>query len=1611
MSRRARIFRNVGIGLAVFIVIVAIAGIQIVRTDWFRNYVRQKIITATEEGTGGKAEVGSFAFAWSGLRAVVTGFVIHGNEPAGSPPFVRASRVEVRLRLFTSLKHMLDVTYLGVDRAEVNIIGFADGRTNIPTPKQKAPSSDKTALENVVDLAVGRFELTNGLLAFNSQKQELNVRGNNLRAQLWYNVLKQGYHGQLSLEPLYVLSGRNTPVTFTVTLPLSIERDRVDLQNARISTPLSEILVNASLQNVRNPRTSAHINGHIALADLKNAGNLPLALDARNVPSTVDLDANATISDKIIDMTGLRLGIGRSNIEASGKLKDPNGNGSLDFKARLALGELGRLAKVTARPEGTVLLNATARLDANNNYEASGNLEARDLSVQQGAQRISNVNLFSAVHVDPHHLDLKGLRLAAFGGELAGNVSLVDFAQYKVDANLRHLDLRTAAHAMGQKNLPYDGVVSGPLAAEGNLKTPGTKGVTVNARLSIAPGRRGIPVSGRLFAAYNGAADTVNIDNSWIALPHTRLDLNGSLGRRLNIALVSRDLNDLLAAAPISGKPPIALNGGEANFTAAVTGSMRSPRIGAHLAVNRFSVEGRQFDALSADLAASSSGTAIRNGSLNRGAMRAQFAAAAGLRDWKTTPHQPVSADASIQNGDLADIMVLAGRPSTGYSGALSVSAHVTGTVGNPRGSASLAVANGAIQGEPFDRIQAQVNLGDQLVTIPAASIASGSARVNLTAEYQHPRDSFTTGRIHAHVQSNQVDLSQIRNLQKQRPNTGGTLQIDANVTGNLAASEFLLAGVNADASARGLRFEGQNYGDFSATARTNGQTVNYNVTSNFAGSNIRVNGNTQLTRGYPTNAGASLGNLPVERVLVVARRTDIPAKGSLSGTAHYSGTIDNPQGNVDLDLANAVLYEEPIDHVRARVTYLAQSVEISRFEIVSGPSNINLSARYDHPAGNLQAGSLQFRVNSSRLELARIRNLQKVRSGLGGTLQLAANGAATVRETEPRVLFRDLNANVAATGIAAQGKNFGDLTLTANTAGGRVNFALDSNLASASIHGKGNAQLGGDYPLDAQLTFSNVTWTRVQALLGPGGGAPPSFEAMVDGQVSVNGPATKTGDLRGSLQLTRLQFNTVPPPVGLEKPIVIQNQGPVAATLDRGMARIENLHLTGPQTDIQANGTASFQTQTLNVTLNATTNLGLLQNFNHNVYSSGSIVLATTVRGTMAKPLVNGRLELHDASVNYSEFPNGISNANGAVVFSGNTASVRDLTAETGGGKLTLGGFASYGEVLRFGLRADAAGVRVRMQQGVSAVADANIRLTGTMEASAVSGTVTINQVTYAPQSDFGSILSRAAPPVQAPTAPSPLLDNMKIDIRVRSASSLAVQASLAQNLQADADLRIRGTASQPGILGRVTISEGQLVFFGSTYTVNNGTVSFYNPVRIEPVLNVSLETRAKGVDVVLTVTGPIDNMKLSYTSDPPLQFQEIVSLLAAGRTPTSDPTILASQPSTPPQSFEQMGESALVSKAIADPVASRLQRVFGVSQLKIDPAFTSGSELPQARLTLQQQISSNMTFTYVTALDNPNTQIIRIEWAVNPQWSAVANRDQNGIFSINFFYKKQFR
>lgn len=102
MSRPVKIGLRILIGLAGLLLIAVAAGVFVLRTDWFKNKVREKIASVTETATGGRVDIGRFDYNWSGLTADVERFTIHGSEPAGSAPFFQASRIQVGLKIISA---------------------------------------------------------------------------------------------------------------------------------------------------------------------------------------------------------------------------------------------------------------------------------------------------------------------------------------------------------------------------------------------------------------------------------------------------------------------------------------------------------------------------------------------------------------------------------------------------------------------------------------------------------------------------------------------------------------------------------------------------------------------------------------------------------------------------------------------------------------------------------------------------------------------------------------------------------------------------------------------------------------------------------------------------------------------------------------------------------------------------------------------------------------------------------------------------------------------------------------------------------------------------------------------------------------------------------------------------------------------------------------------------------------------------------------------------------------------------------------------------------------------------------------------------------------------
>ena len=309
--------------------------------------------------------------------------------------------------------------------------------------------------------------------------------------------------------------------------------------------------------------------------------------------------------------------------------------------------------------------------------------------------------------------------------------------------------------------------------------------------------------------------------------------------------------------------------------------------------------------------------------------------------------------------------------------------------------------------------------------------------------------------------------------------------------------------------------------------------------------------------------------------------------------------------------------------------------------------------------------------------------------------------------------------------------------------------------------------------------------------------------------------------------------------------------------------------------------------------------NLIALQLLNPDLAARGNATVQASIRGTLRDPQLSGRMELKSASLYLGDFTNGVDNANGAVVFDRNRATIEKLTAETGGGTIDLAGFIGFGSPLVYRLQANAKKVRVRYPEDVSMTFNGALALNGTSDASTVSGVITLTRASFTPRADLAQVVASAAKPVPTPASSSEYIRGMQFDIRIETGPNFELQTSLAKNLEAEVDLRLRGTPVRPALIGTVSVNQGEVEVFGNLYTVDRGDVRFVNPVKLDPIFDMNLETKARGVTVNIAIAGTLQKLNVNYSSDPPMQPREIIALLTVGRAPTNAPGLSSDQTS----------------------------------------------------------------------------------------------------------------
>jgi len=766
-----------------------------------------------------------------------------------------------------------------------------------------------------------------------------------------------------------------------------------------------------------------------------------------------------------------------------------------------------------------------------------------------------------------------------------------------------------------------------------------------------------------------------------------------------------------------------------------------------------------------------------------------------------------------------------------------------------------------------------------------------------------------------------------------------------------------------------------------------------------------------------PLAAQLSVKNLqlaPAAREFGIATVASVSADALASATVHLSGTARRPQADILFDAVQATAFGEHFERVRANLRYSAQSLVFTAGQADLGSGKVLFSGAYESPDGDIHNGNLHVDVTAEAVTASRIADLHRLEPG--AEARLDGKATAEIRIERGALQLRSISGQVSAHGLTLDQQNLGDVNMTAETNGTDLALHAKAQVRGTTLDGQGKWSLQGDYPGTGTVRFSRLTISTLHDLVMLRGSdaqktAPPPFEGFLEGGATVNVSLRNLRGFRADVKIDTLQIDAKPgQSLQLDvqtKDVQIRNTQPILVMVSAQEARIEAAHFTARDTNLEATGVIPFNDSGgANLAVKGNVNLAELQLFNADLLAKGTATVNATLRGSLRDPQMNGRMEFKNASFYMTDVPNGVDNASGTILFNRNRATIETLTAETGGGRIAFRGFLEFGDTLIYRLQADVNQVRVRYPTDVSFTSNAQLALNGTSDASTLSGTVTLNRAAISAGADLARLLAEASKPSPAPPNPNEYLRGMRFDVRLESAPLFELETSLTRNVQTEVDLRLHGTPLVPALLGTITVNRGEVQIFGNRYTVNRGDIRFLNPVKIEPVFDLDLETRTKGITVNVTVSGSPERLAVNYSSDPPLQSNEIIALLAVGRDPTSNQ--VGGQLGAASASFGSAG--SLLGEAVSQQLSNRLQRFFGASRVKIDPTLDADNNLPAARLTLEQQISRDITLTYITNLNRTQEQTVRIQWDFSRQWSAVAVRDTNGLFGIDFLYRKRF-
>jgi outer membrane protein assembly complex protein YaeT len=721
----------------------------------------------------------------------------------------------------------------------------------------------------------------------------------------------------------------------------------------------------------------------------------------------------------------------------------------------------------------------------------------------------------------------------------------------------------------------------------------------------------------------------------------------------------------------------------------------------------------------------------------------------------------------------------------------------------------------------------------------------------------------------------------------------------------------------------------------------------------------------------------------------------DITGSGNLKDFAqsHFSAQIKN----LRLQAGSLELHTAELTHAE----YRNNSLEIQAATVISGNSRLRVSGRVPlhQPA---PPGELSLK---GQVDLAQAAGFALLPEGYAAAglvnLDIALAGTPQKPVGSGTITLNGGVLNLPGTQIPLT-----DIALRATVNDGSIVLQqADASWDQAKIALTGEFPLGllpKNMPMQVSRKEGPAVFSLDMANFRPEatGKLPWGMSGMVSLHAEGNAAQMNLRALNARLDFRDLRFRA--------NELALEQKQPSTILLHDGIASISSLSFGGADTRIQMSGSAGLLPGSpLDLRLTGDLNAALLTYMSRDLKATGRLKVWIVATGDRKAPNLVGLAEMNGGKLTLRNPRVVADSLTVRLALDPKQIAVREFKGTLNGGPMNVAGTIGYrnGILNNLNLTATMQDFFFNFPEGLKSSSSGTLAITSAEDAIVVSGNVRVQESSYRESFEITSQLMsylKAHQIVVTNREADPLLDRVRLNIALRTETPLLVQNNIAK-VEGNVNVRLVGPFKEPSMVGRITLEDGgEIILNRQKYYISRGTIILANQARLEPELDIRAQAKTSNYDITLQLTGSLERLTTTLTSEPPLSQADITSLLLTGKTASET------------QGREMQAASSQALAVIAGQAGGELtdeaRRALRLSMLRIDPGLIASESDPGARLTLGQDITRKLQLMYSMNLTNGGDQIWSAEYSIARRFTTQATKQQDNSYRLELNHNLLF-